>query len=270
MDEVMDGKPLTAKPTKLNDNLYIWPCNLVMGTVLLKLYQFMGKEKWLKFTIDELMKDFNVDYILIDCAPSLMVDLQNALVAADELLIVAKPDKFSALGIVSLLSQYEQIKKYLEKPDLKVAGILLNMVDMRNNYTKYMVANIREQFKELHVFNTMISSTIKVSESLLLDEYIGFSAPEHCVAKEYKNFVDEFLVGQFDPDYSGSINAEEIYEFLLSVQEEPKAEYYGSKTIVLGFEEKLFPKSVNYDERREYVIKALEYVVSHNINLDEN
>lgn len=193
IEMTMDGKDISQEPVKIKDNLYIWPCNLAMGSTIIKINASMGSEKWLKFTLDNLKKHFDADYILIDCAPSIMVDFQNALVAADEVIIVANPTKLSTDGIISLMTQYRNIKKYLDKPNLKIAGILMNRVDLRTNYTKVMIDYSEEVFKELNIFKTLIPTSVKVDECILLNNYIGDCLPNNPVAKAYKLFVDEYL-----------------------------------------------------------------------------
>ena len=87
----------------------------------------------------------------------------------------------------------DTIKKYLDKPNLKIAGILMNRVDLRTNYTKVMIDYSEEVFKELNIFKTLIPTSVKVDECILLNNYIGDCLPNNPVAKAYKLFVDEYL-----------------------------------------------------------------------------
>ena len=63
-----------------------------MAKINLELVQVMAREFVLKKLLEPLKDRY--EYILIDCAPSLSVDLINALVAADEVLIVMTPGSF--------------------------------------------------------------------------------------------------------------------------------------------------------------------------------
>ena len=69
----------------------------------------------------------------------------------------------------------------------------MNRVDLRTNYTKVMIDYSEEVFKELNIFKTLIPTSVKVDECILLNNYIGDCLPSNPVAKAYKLFVDEYL-----------------------------------------------------------------------------
>lgn len=70
------------------------------------------------------------DFCLIDCPPSVGIATRAALVASDAVLVVLAPDEFSAVGIHAISELVAQVKKRA-KPDLAIAGYLLNRVDPR-------------------------------------------------------------------------------------------------------------------------------------------
>lgn len=195
LENLIEGKNIKNGPVKVKEveNMFIWPCGLDMSFTMLKLNGMMGRELWLKSVIDNMSYFVDADYCIIDCAPSIMVDFQNALVAADELIIVAEPEAFSTSGILSLLSQYEQVKKLLHKNELKIAGILINNYDGRTNYTKAMVENMGALFSDLKVFETKIPASVKVRESALLKKPLSRYAGNNSISTVYKRLADEYL-----------------------------------------------------------------------------
>ena len=75
------------------------------------------------------------DYTLVDCPPSLGLLTINALAAADNVLIPILCDYLSLEGLRQLITSIEKIQKGLNS-NLKVLGILPNMVDFRLNISK--------------------------------------------------------------------------------------------------------------------------------------
>ena len=82
----------------------------------------------------ELLKDAllpilsSYDYIIIDCPPSLGLGLENALIAADFILVPVQTRAFSVQGLKDL---YETIQKIQQKvnPKLKLLGAVFNQFE---------------------------------------------------------------------------------------------------------------------------------------------
>ena len=195
MDKIIDGQPCIDTKvfkTGISKNLDIIPCNVSMADTKLKLQLTIARETVLKRVICSVKKKYNYDYILIDNAPTIEIDFQNSLVASDEVLIVTNPDVFSSAGMVSLLREYSKVKTYFSD-SLKVAGVLLNNVDSRTNFTKGMVEVIKNKWKELKVFETVIPSSIKVKESQAMKLPIKTVDKNNKVAIAFSSFTDEYL-----------------------------------------------------------------------------
>ena len=176
-------------------NLDIIPCDIRMANTLLKLNSMIARELYLKMVINRINKDetyTNYEYCIIDCAPSVMIDFQNALVASDEILIVANPDTFSTSGMSSLLREYKNVAKYFN-PNLNIAGVLINNVDNRTVFTKAMVSQIKEYWKDLNVFDTVIPASIRVKESVLAHLPVFLYEPQNPVSRAFSDFTDEYL-----------------------------------------------------------------------------
>lgn len=207
MDEFMKDEELSyvVKTTDFEENLDIIPCGIKMSKVMIGLNSVMGRERCLSIVLNQIKTDEayrNYDYCIIDCAPSIMVDFENAIYAADEILIVANPDKFSAGGMATLMTQFNKIRTNLNRPDLKVAGVLLNNVDERTKYTKTMLKIIKDSYDGLGVFETIIPSSIRVKESLQMHLPMMDYEPENPVAKAYEDLVSEYLRKEGRYDFS--------------------------------------------------------------------
>lgn len=195
MDKIIDGNPcINTKifKTSISNNLDIVPCNVSLADTKLKLQLTIARETVLKRVICSIKRNYEYDFIIIDNAPTIEIDFQNSLVASDEVLIVTNPDVFSSAGMVSLLREYSKVKTYFSD-DLKIAGVLLNNVDSRTNFTKGMVDVVKNNWKELRVFETVIPSSIKVKESQAMKLPIKTVDKNNKVAAAFSSFTEEYL-----------------------------------------------------------------------------
>jgi len=71
-----------------------------------------------------------LDYILIDCPPSLGLLTSNALVAASDVLIPIQCEYYALEGLEQLLRTVDLVKGHLN-PELRISTILLTMYDGR-------------------------------------------------------------------------------------------------------------------------------------------
>ena len=105
----------------------------------------------------------NIDYILIDCSPSLGLITVNALTAADSVIIPVQCEYFALEGISKLLSTIKIIKSRLNTK-LEIEGFLLTMYDSRLRLANQIYDEVKRHFQEL-VFKTVIQRNVKLSES---------------------------------------------------------------------------------------------------------
>lgn len=196
INDCIDGKaPLLQKGRiKLDGDvgMDILPCNISMAQTKLKLSFAMAREGMLKKITDELKKSY--DYILIDTAPSLDVDMVNALVAADELIITTTPDTFSTSGTGALYDSWKKVRDNLNN-NLIIAGVLINCVDKRSNFTRDMIEVIRGSWakKEITTFEEVIPLSVKVKEGQAIGKVISDYSHDNPVSKAYSFFTDEYL-----------------------------------------------------------------------------
>lgn len=193
---VMDEEPADPNafiyPTEISSNLDVVPCHIGMAETKIALNLVMARERILKIFLDQITAVRDYDYILIDNAPSIEVDFQNALVASTDVLIVTEADEFSTDGMESLMRQLMKIREYFN-PDLKVAGVLINKADRRTNLCRDMIDVIRTIFGQLNVFETIIPSSVKMKESQSMKVSIKAYDQNNAVAKAISSFTDEFV-----------------------------------------------------------------------------
>lgn len=109
-------------------------------------------------------------YIIIDCPPSLGLILENALIAADHVLVPIQTRAFSVQGLKDLYETIEKIKKKAN-PKLNLLGAVLNQYEGQKALSG-LASSIKKYFP---VFKTLIyrRETIPQSQAKmkLLSDY---------------------------------------------------------------------------------------------------
>lgn len=105
----------------------------------------------------------DLDFILIDCPPSLSLLTVNALVAADAVLVPLQSEFFALEGLSQLMLTIREVRQ-TANPGLRVEGVLLTMHDGRNKLSLQVEADVRATLGDL-VFKTIIPRNVRLSEA---------------------------------------------------------------------------------------------------------
>ncbi len=105
----------------------------------------------------------DLDYIFVDCPPSLGLLTVNALVAAAEVLIPIQCEYYALEGLEQLLRSVELVREHLNHA-LKLSTILLTMYDARTRLAAQVAEDVRAHFGHV-VLGTVIPRSVRVSEA---------------------------------------------------------------------------------------------------------
>src|SRR5258706_7938070 len=105
--------------------------------------------------------DPGVEFVLIDCPPSLGVLMTNALAAADSVLIPLQCEYLALEGLAKILGMIERIKQISGNGALALEGIVLTMYDARTNLSQQVVTDVRGHLGN-QVFQTIIPRSIRL------------------------------------------------------------------------------------------------------------
>lgn len=140
------------------------PATIDLAGSEIELVTMVARESRLKQALtDTALDELGVDYVFIDCPPSLGLLTVNALVAAPEVLIPIQCEYYALEGLGQLLSSVELVQQHLN-PSLAVSTILLTMYDGRTKLADQVTADVREHFGK-QVLGTVIPRSVKVSEA---------------------------------------------------------------------------------------------------------
>lgn len=109
------------------------------------------------------MDEYDWDYVLIDCPPSLNLLTVNAMVASHSVLVPLQSEFFALEGVSQLMLTICEVRQ-TANPNLQIEGIVLTMFDRRNNLSQQVEQDARSHLGEL-VFETKIPRNVRVSEA---------------------------------------------------------------------------------------------------------
>ncbi len=106
---------------------------------------------------------YELDYILIDCPPSLSLLTVNGMVAAHSVLVPLQSEFYALEGLSQLMLTIREVRQ-TANPNLRIEGVVLTMYDARNNLSLQVEADARENLGDL-VYKTVIPRNVRVSEA---------------------------------------------------------------------------------------------------------
>ncbi|CAB4343966.1 unannotated protein [freshwater metagenome] len=142
--------------------------NTSLAQAEIELVPMVAREMRLKDAIEELAKQRSdsgepLDYIFIDCPPSLGLLTINALTAAKEMLIPIQCEYYALEGLSQLLKTFELVKKRLNS-SLKLSTFVLTMFDGRTRLANDVADEIRKHYPN-ELIDIPIPRAVRVSEA---------------------------------------------------------------------------------------------------------
>lgn len=137
------------------------------------------------------MDDYDLDFVLIDCPPSLNLLTVNGMVAAHSVLVPLQSEFFALEGLSQLMLTIREVRQ-TANPDLRIEGVLLTMYDSRNNLSHQVEADARENLGDL-VFETRIPRNVRVSEAPSFAQPVLEYDSGSRGAKAYRELARELL-----------------------------------------------------------------------------
>jgi len=170
---MLTGKTRTSEVLRpVGENLWLIPSSLDLAAAELELVSVIGRESILR---DKLRDDPPpVDYLFIDCPPSLGILTLNALAAVNEVFIPLQPHYFALHGLSKLLETIDLVAERLND-QLKLSGVILCMYDSATRLAVEVGEDVDEFFRNARgqqtpwagaqTFETRIRRNVRLAEA---------------------------------------------------------------------------------------------------------
>lgn len=166
-DVLIDEFPLVdiVQQSPESPNLFCAPSTIHLAGAEIELVSQVAREHRLKTALDDYLAsdDQRMDFVIIDCPPSLGLLTINAFTAANEVLIPIQCEYYALEGLSQLLGSVRMIQRHLNTA-LHVSTIVLTMYDGRTRLAQQVAEEVREHFPR-EVLRTVIPRSVRVSEA---------------------------------------------------------------------------------------------------------
>ncbi len=170
-DVLIEGTPMAEVVKECPDisRLSCVPANIDLAGAEIELVSQVAREQRLNRALQEYTEHREqaglprLDYVFIDCPPSLGLLTINAFVAAREVLIPIQCEYYALEGLSQLLNNIDMVKKHLNST-LHVSTILLTMYDGRTNLASQVADEVRQHFPQ-QVLEALIPRSVRISEA---------------------------------------------------------------------------------------------------------
>ncbi|MEZ2390960.1 ParA family protein [bacterium RCC_150] len=176
-------------------NLICAPATIHLAGAEIELVSLVAREQRLRRAIDVYAKEREkngegrLDFIFIDCPPSLGLLTVNAFCAASEVLIPIQCEYYALEGLSQLLKNIEMIQKHLNA-ELVVSTILLTMYDGRTNLAAQVASEVRQHFPD-QVLSAVVPRSVRISEAPSYQQTVMTYDPSSSGALSYMEAAAE-------------------------------------------------------------------------------
>ncbi len=189
--DVLIGRSRIAEVTRATELpfLKLVPSGQDLAGAEIELVALPGRESKLRDPLRLAAPDY--DFIIIDTPPSLGLLTLNALCAADGVLVPLQCEYYALEGLSDLRATVGLVGRSLN-PGLDIEGIILCMVDMRQNLAEQVASEVRNHFGG-KVYDTSIPRNVRLSEAPSFGKPILLYDVASKGAKSYMQAAREFI-----------------------------------------------------------------------------
>ncbi len=197
-DVLVGKRPLADARRQVAENLWVVPSTLDLAAAEIELSGVIGRELILR---DKLREDhWPLDYLLVDCPPSLGILTLNALAAVEEVFIPLQPHFLALHGLSKLLETIGLVAARLN-PALQISGVAFCMYDAGTRLAAEVGENVEAFFQSgrgqplpwaaARIFQTRIRRNIRLAEAPSFGQSIFQYAPGSHGAEDYQRLAEE-------------------------------------------------------------------------------
>lgn len=199
-----------AQQSPTSPNLYCIPATIDLAGAEIELVSMFSRERRLaEVLVPDDLRALGIDYVFVDCPPSLGLLTLNAMVAAKEILVPIQCEYYALEGVTQLLRNVELVTEALNK-SLAVSTVMLTMYDARTNLSHQVAEEVRQHFGP-KVLRNVIPRNIKISEAPSYNQTILDYDPGSKGALAYIDAAKE-INERFIAEFGALVAANSKYE----------------------------------------------------------
>lgn len=205
MYEVFTGRRTLFEVKQLAvERLWVGPADLDLAATELELVDAADREIVLRRAVEQFQIQHPVDYLIMDCPPSLGVLTINALTAANEVFIPLQPHFLALQGLSKLFETTSLVKRRLNR-ELHISGIILCLyetatrlaADITDDLIRFLdQSDPLAPWKQARIFESRIRRNIKLAEAPSFGQSIFDYAPKSSGALDYEALVHEVIAAE--------------------------------------------------------------------------
>nr|WP_228375043.1 AAA family ATPase [Demequina iriomotensis] len=193
---LLDDTPMAKVAQRCPDIDTLWciPATIDLAGADIELVSVVRREFRLHDALKELLagpgKD--LDYVFIDCPPSLGLLTLNAMVVATEVMIPIQCEYYALEGLTQLMKTVEMVRKHLNR-GIHVSTIVLTMYDGRTNLAREVANEVRSHFPTQTLEQT-VPRSVRVSEAPGFGQTVITHDPHSSGAVAYMTIARDIAV----------------------------------------------------------------------------
>ncbi len=197
-DVLTASTPVADVARRVCDKVTLIPADIDLAGIEAELVSVTGREVLLREALESVGTD--LDFVLIDCPPSLGILTVNALVASTEVLIPLQAHFLALQGLSRLFDTVTLVRQRIN-PDLKVGGIVLCLYESSTRLAGEVVDDLTHfldgargtdsPWADARLYESRIRRNIKLAESCSFGQTIFDYAPRSHGAADYTRLAAE-------------------------------------------------------------------------------
>jgi len=173
------------------ENLSILPATIHLSGAEVELVNTIGRENVLRDKLAQFQENASVDYVILDCPPSLGLLTLNALTTANEVIIPVQTHFYALEGMSLLMNTIDLVKRRLNHK-LFVTGILPTLYQSGTKLSEKVLEELRKYFGK-QVFQTPIRMNVRLAEAPSHGKSIFLYDSESNGAEDYTQLALEVM-----------------------------------------------------------------------------
>jgi chromosome partitioning protein len=173
-------------------NLTVLPATIDLAGAEIELVSIVARESRLQRAVRAYLRDHHVDYVFLDCPPSLGLLTVNALVAANEILVPIQCEYYALEGVTQLTRTIDLVKGELNN-ELRLSTVMLTMFDGRTKLAAQVAEEVRRHFPA-ETLASVIPRSVRISEAPSYGQTVLTYQPSSAGAVSYLQAAQEIAL----------------------------------------------------------------------------